>query len=80
MADIPTMYKDSDWTKVKGVSGYKIGQDHPKVITKDDNVTRPNDDGNFTCAMTWPGVGNDQQMGACNVIYEFSDGLETNSK
>ena len=56
MADIPTMYKDTDWKKVKGMSGYKIGQDRPKIITKDNNVTRPKNDGNFTFCLFDPVV------------------------
>ena len=58
--NIPTMYKDIDWTKFKGISGYK-------------EWTRPQDDGNFTCAITWPGPGNDQQLGACSANRTTND-------
>ena len=69
MADIPTMYKDTDWTKVKGMNGTQIGSNwYNPVLDKYEhkNVTRPKTDGNFTCAMTWPGKGKDQQLLACN--------------
>ena len=58
------MYKDTDWTKVKGMSGWHLGD----KFGLGKLLTRPKDDGNFTCAMIWPGKGNDQQLGACNAL------------
>ena len=59
------MYKDTDWTKIKGMNGTHFD----KYGSKD--VTRPKTDGNFTCAVTWPGKGNDQQLGSCNANGRF---------